>query len=92
MPLTISYQIGSGQAVPVTFPISNARAKAMLERYARRHGLIQAGMTDAQVLEEVIRYSAKQMAAESAQMQKIEAVAAQEAALDATVAADNELG
>lgn len=91
MSLTITYQIGTGQPIPVTFNISNARAKALLERYARRHGLIINGMTDAQIVEAIIRYSAKEMAKESANQQKIEAIATQEASLDTTVAIDNDL-
>lgn len=92
MSLTVSWQVGAGTPVSVTFGITNTRAKAMIERYARRHGLIAEGATDAQVVEAVIRSTMHDLAAESARAQRAEAIAAQEATLDATVTLDNELG
>lgn len=89
MPLTVSFQYGAGSPISVTFGLTNTKAKAITLRYANRHGLVQTGMTEMQIAEEVIKHLIKLAAQESADTQEHELVEAQMSAIRTTVAAEN---
>lgn len=91
MAFTVSFQYGASTPISVTYGITVAKAKAMTLRYANRHGLTQAGMTDEQIAQAVIDHKIRGMAEESSSAQKSELIAAQIAAVEATVVADNTL-
>jgi hypothetical protein len=91
MPLTVSFQYGSSTPVSVTFGLTIARAKALTLRYAKRHGLVQEGMTETQIGEAVINHLMRSVADETASVHRQELIASQLAGVEATVTLDNTL-
>lgn len=90
MPGQISITIGT---TPYSWPIkaTNAQIRAALRRHALRRGIHVDAMTEKEVAEAILRAHLKNIRDDSIDQQRMDALAAQQAALEEQLQSDNEL-
>jgi hypothetical protein len=86
----LALTIGAG-TVTVEIRATDAQTRAAMRRYAEVRGLTLAGRTNAQIAEDVLRSLLKIVADASMGQQREELLAAQRAALETQLNAENDL-
>lgn len=91
MPGTLSLQVGTAQPVSIPLKLANTQIRAAIRRYALSRNMPVETMTEVQIGEAVLRSLAKIVRDGSIDYQRRDALLAQQAALEVTLAADNDL-
>jgi hypothetical protein len=90
MPNELALTLGQ-TTVRVPIKLTALQARAVLRRYALRRGMQTEGRTEVQVAEDVLRALLRIVRDTAIDQQRMEALAAQQAALEATLQSDNDL-
>jgi len=90
MPLTVTYTVGAAPFAK-NYNIANAKVKAIFQRSAFFQGIDYTNMTDEQLVQALIQKDMERHVAMSKEVQKMQLEQANQAAIDAALAADNTL-
>lgn len=90
MPGALSLTIGT-ETVSIPLKLTNTKLRALVRRYAVERGIDVTGMTEQEIGQAILQQLAKIVRDSSVDRQRRELVNAQMAAIEVTLAADNDL-